>query len=203
MFFGVGGGEGLGPRALGSWLRDDGSHRNAVNLLLLASDLEMGVVDVGDARSSPPTVDSRARLRGLVPASRPARRVRLPGAECMADETHGSAWGEGSRPGGSHKLLSCLRLSFLINFAWQMSLSFPEPSQVRGISLSAVGLTDPVTSGWRQTQDIGGENVGAHPLCPEDPSLGPLLMAACGPLAGRPKKMEEEVWVGCPGAVTD
>lgn len=125
-------------------------------------------------------MDSRVRLRGLVPASRPARRVCLPGAECVADETHGSAWGEGSRPGGSHKLLSCLRLSFLINFAWQMSLSFPEPSQVRSISLSAVGLTDPVTSGWRRTQDIGGENVGI--LCAlKTPAWTPCSWLPVGP----------------------
>lgn len=36
----------------------------------------------------------------------------------------------GDWPSGSHKLLSRLSLSFLINFAWQMSLRFPEPGQV-------------------------------------------------------------------------
>jgi hypothetical protein len=40
---------------------------------------------------------------------------------------------------GSHKLLSRLGLSFLINFAWQTSLSFPASSQVSNISLSAPG----------------------------------------------------------------
>lgn len=38
--------------------------------------------------------------------------------------------GRGVCPRGSHKLLSRLSLSFLINFAWQMSLHFPGPGQV-------------------------------------------------------------------------
>lgn len=73
---------------------------------------------------------------------RAQRRLKRDAPPCVGS-------GESERLGGSHQLLSRLRLSFLINFAWQMSPSLPEPSQVSNIGLSAMGLTGPVTASCR------------------------------------------------------
>lgn len=121
---------------------------------------------------------------------------------------------QGEWPSGSHKLLSRLRLSFLINFAWQTSPSLPEPSQVSNIRLSAVGLTGSHAqmTGRRQGRGGGRPVLGARqtparapatPACRRPPAHG------YGPVAGPPKKqsLREEEVVGLAGpvqgAVTD
>lgn len=78
------------------------------------------------------------QLGGLAPSSTAGGALFQMKCAAMRGE-------QGEWPSGSHKLLSRLRLSFLINFAWQMSPSLPEPSQVSNISLSAMGSTGLVT----------------------------------------------------------
>lgn len=103
----------------------------------------------------------------------------------------------GEWPSGSHKLLSRLRFSFLINFARQTSPSLPEPSQVSNIRPSAVGLTGLVTGSRTQTTGRRQGRGGGRPVlgARQTPARAPAT-AACrrppahryGPVAGPPKK---------------
>ena len=102
---------------------------------------------------SVPCVAGEAGTRTPGPGRRPV--FPGPGRSVVSNEMPRDAWGAGDGPSGSHKLLSRLSLSFLINFAWQMSPRFPEPGQVRNVSLSALGLTDPVTRSWKRTMGRG------------------------------------------------
>lgn len=100
--------------------------------------------------------EAKSALGGPVGGSSAAGRPgpALGGRSGVSTETGCGAWGAGEPPGGSPKLLSRLGLSFLVNFAWQMSPSLPEPSQGTHISLSAEGLTGLVTGSRKGTAGL-------------------------------------------------
>lgn len=94
--------------------------------------LEDNVLNTGDPASARapraergPDVQARARQGQLGSPG-----VVFLGPSVIADEMHRDVWGRGDGPAGGHELLSRLSLSFLINFAWQMSPRFAEPGQV-------------------------------------------------------------------------
>ena len=83
------------------------------------------------ATETSPCADSSVRTRtfqqraGQSPPDSP--RLGFLGCSVISNEMHSGAWGDW--PSGSHKLLSRLSLSFLINFVWQMSPRLQNPAK--------------------------------------------------------------------------